>query len=50
MPDPKENLKDEIHVVRAAQLHLVTNGGTKSRMCVVLQGIGEYDSVPLISN
>jgi quercetin dioxygenase-like cupin family protein len=50
--DPKEevNLKPgEIHVVRAARPHLVTNGGTNSLTFLVLQGIGEYDYVPLTS-
>ena len=52
LQDPKEevNLKPgEIHVVRAARPHLVTNGGTKSLTFLVLQGIGEYDYVPLTS-
>src|SRR5271169_6013325 len=50
--DPKEevNLKPgEIQVVRAARPHLVTNGGTKSLTFLVLQGVGEYDYVPLTS-
>jgi hypothetical protein len=53
LQDPKEevNLKPgEIHVVRAARPHLVTNGGTKSLTFLVLQGIGEYDYVPLTSS
>ena len=48
--DPKEevNLKPgEVYVVRAARPHLVTNGGTKSLTFLVLQGVGEYDYVPL---
>jgi mannose-6-phosphate isomerase-like protein (cupin superfamily) len=39
-----------IHVVWAARPHLVTNGGTKSLTFLVLQGIGEYDYVPLTSS
>ena len=53
LQDPKEevNLKPgEIHVVRAARPHLVTNGGPKSLTFLVLQGIGEYDYVPLTSS
>ena len=53
LQNPKEevNLKPgEIHVVRAARPHLVTNGGTKSLTFLVLQGIGEYDYVPLTSS
>ena len=53
LQDPKEevNLKPgEIHVVRAPRPHLVTNGGTKSLTFLVLQGIGEYDYVPLTSS
>ena len=51
LQDPKEevNLKPgEVHVVRAARPHLVTNGGTKSLTFLVLQGVGEYDYVPLL--
>jgi mannose-6-phosphate isomerase-like protein (cupin superfamily) len=50
LQDPKEqvNLKPgEVYVVRAARPHLVTNAGTKSLTFLVLQGIGEYDFVPL---
>jgi uncharacterized cupin superfamily protein len=53
LQDPKEevNLKPgEVHVVRAARPHLVTNGGTKSLTFLVLSGIGEYDYVPLTSS
>jgi len=53
LQDPKEevNLKPgEIHVVGATRPHLVTNGGTKSLTFLVLQGIGEYDYVPLTSS
>jgi mannose-6-phosphate isomerase-like protein (cupin superfamily) len=50
LQDPKEevNLKPgEVHAVRAARPHLVTNGGTTSLTFLVLQGVGEYDYVPL---
>jgi mannose-6-phosphate isomerase-like protein (cupin superfamily) len=48
---PKEevNLKPgEVYVVRPTRPHLVTNGGTKSLTFLVLQGVGEYDYVPLL--
>ena len=51
LQDPKEevNLKPgEVHVVRAGRPHLVTNGGKNSLTFVILQGVGEYDYVPLI--
>ena len=51
LQDPKEevNLKPgEVYVVRPARPHLVTNGGTKSLTFLVLQGVGEYDFVPLL--
>ena len=50
LQDPKEevNLKPgEVHAVRPERPHLVTNGGTKSLTFLVLQGVGEYDFVPL---
>ena len=50
LQDPKEevNLKPgEVHAVRPGRPHLVTNGGTKSLTFLVLQGVGEYDFVPL---
>ena len=51
LQDPKEevNLKPgEVYVVRPARPHLVTNGGKKSLTFLVLQGVGEYDFVPLL--
>jgi mannose-6-phosphate isomerase-like protein (cupin superfamily) len=51
LQDPKEevNLKPgEVYVVRPKRPHLVTNGGTKSLTFLVLQGVGEYDFVPLV--
>jgi len=50
LQDPKEevNLKPgEVHVARPGRPHLVTNGGTKSLTFLILQGVGEYDFVPL---
>jgi len=51
LQDPKEqvNLKPgEVYVVRPKRPHLVTNGGAKSLTFLVLQGVGEYDFVPLL--
>jgi quercetin dioxygenase-like cupin family protein len=48
--DPKEEVKlgpGETYVVRPGRPHLVTNGGDTSATFLVLQGIGEYDYVPL---
>jgi mannose-6-phosphate isomerase-like protein (cupin superfamily) len=51
LQDAKEevNLKPgEVYVVRPKRSHLVTNGGTKSLTFLILQGVGEYDFVPLV--
>ena len=48
--DPKEEIRLEpgqTYTVRARRPHLVTNGGDASAVFLVLQGIGEYDYVPL---
>ncbi len=48
--DPKEEIRlepGETYTVRARRPHLVTNGGDASAVFLVLQGIGEYDYVPL---
>jgi len=48
--EPKEEVRlspGETYVVRAGRPHLVTNPGTRSATFLVLQGIGEYDYVPL---
>jgi quercetin dioxygenase-like cupin family protein len=37
----------ETCTVRAGRPHLVTNGGDTSAVFLVLQGIGDYDYVPL---
>jgi mannose-6-phosphate isomerase-like protein (cupin superfamily) len=49
--DPKEDVRlkpGETYTVRARRPHLVTNPGEKSATFLVLQGIGEYDFVPLL--
>jgi mannose-6-phosphate isomerase-like protein (cupin superfamily) len=48
--DPKEEVQlepGETYTVRARRPHLVTNGGDASAVFLVLQGLGEYDYVPL---
>jgi mannose-6-phosphate isomerase-like protein (cupin superfamily) len=48
--DPKEEVRlapGETYTVRPARPHLVTNAGSRSVTFLVLQGIGEYDYVPL---
>jgi mannose-6-phosphate isomerase-like protein (cupin superfamily) len=48
--DPKEEVRlepGESYAVRAGRPHLVTNGGETSAVFLVLQGVGEYDFVPL---
>ena len=49
--EPKEDVRlapGETYVVRPGRPHLVTNGGEGSATFLVLQGIGEYDYVPLV--
>ena len=38
----------ETYTVKPKRAHLVTNGGESSATFLVLQGIGEYDFVPLV--
>jgi len=48
--DPKEDVRlaaGETYTVRPGRPHLVTNAGDSSATFLVLQGIGEYDYVPL---
>lgn len=48
--DPKEEvllLPGQTYSVRPCRPHLVTNAGQTSATFLVLQGIGEYDYVPL---
>jgi quercetin dioxygenase-like cupin family protein len=50
--EPKEEIRlgpGETYSVRARRPHLVTNGGDRSATFLVLQGIGEYDYVPLVT-
>ncbi len=47
---PKEEIRlmpGQTFVVPAKKPHLVTNAGNTSAVFLVLQGIGEYDFVPL---
>lgn len=49
--EPKEEVRllpGQTYTVRARRPHLVTNGGTSSVTFLVLQGIGEYDYIPLV--
>ena len=49
--EPKEEMRlspGETLTVKARRPHLVTNGGEESATFLVLQGIGEYDFVPLV--
>ena len=51
MQDPKEEVRlapGETLSVKPRRPHLVTNGGDASATFLVLQGIGEYDFVPLL--
>jgi quercetin dioxygenase-like cupin family protein len=48
--DPKEEVRlgpGETYAVRPGRPHLVTNGGEDSATFLVLQGLGDYDYVPL---
>ncbi|HET7875576.1 MAG TPA: cupin domain-containing protein [Methylomirabilota bacterium] len=48
--DPTEEVRlgpGETYSVRPGRPHLVTNAGGASAVFLVLQGIGEYDYVPL---
>ena len=51
LQQPKEEVRlkpGETYAVPARRPHLVTNGGEASVTFLVLQGIGEYDFVPLV--
>lgn len=51
LQDPKEEIRlapGESFRARAGRPHLVTNGGNTSVNFLVLQGVGEYDYVPLV--
>jgi len=48
--EPKEEVRlapGQTYAVRPGRAHLVTNSGQGSATFLVLQGIGEYDYVPL---
>ena len=50
LQNPKEEVRlarGQTYAVPPKRPHLVTNGGDKSAVFLVLQGIGEYDFVPL---
>jgi quercetin dioxygenase-like cupin family protein len=50
LQNPKEEIRlarGETYAVPPKRPHLVTNGGDTSAVFLVLQGIGEYDFVPL---
>ncbi len=49
--DPKEEVRlgpGDTYAVKPRRPHLVANGGEGSATFLVLQGIGEYDFVPLV--
>lgn len=49
--DPKEEVKlgpGDTYSVPPRRPHLVTNAGNTSAIFLVLQGIGEYDFIPLV--
>jgi mannose-6-phosphate isomerase-like protein (cupin superfamily) len=51
LQDPKEEVRlapGETYTVPPRRPHLVTNPGQGSTTFLVLQGIGEYDFVPLV--
>jgi len=48
--DPKEEVRlapGDTYVVEPKRPHLVVNGGDTSATFLVLQGVGEYDFIPL---
>jgi quercetin dioxygenase-like cupin family protein len=49
--NPKEAIElkpGQSYAVAPGRPHLVTNAGTRSMTFLVLQGVGEYDFVPLV--
>lgn len=49
--EPKEEVRlgrGDTYSVKPRRPHLVTNGGKSSATFLVLQGVGEYDFVPLV--
>jgi mannose-6-phosphate isomerase-like protein (cupin superfamily) len=50
-PKQEVNLNPgDVFVAKPERPHMVTNGGTTSLVFLVLQGMGEYDYVPLRQN
>jgi mannose-6-phosphate isomerase-like protein (cupin superfamily) len=52
LQQPKEDVRlaaGETYTVPARRPHLVTNAGQASATFLVLQGLGEYDFVPLVA-
>ena len=50
LQDPKEEVRlgpGEVYPVEPRRPHLVTNGGEVSATFLVLQGVGDYDYVPI---
>ena len=53
LQEPKQEVRlapGETYRVAPRRAHLVTNGGSASVTFLVLQGIGEYDFVPLLGS
>jgi len=51
LQEPKESVHlavGQSYVVPAKRPHLVTNAGQRSATFLILQGVGEYDFVPLL--
>ena len=51
LQEPKQEVRlgpGESYAVAPGRPHLVTNAGTTSMTILVLQGVGEYDYVPLV--
>jgi len=51
--EPKEEVRlgpGDTYSVRPRRPHLVANGGDHSATFLVLQGVGEYDYVPLVEH
>jgi len=49
--EPKEEVRvgvGETYTVAPRRAHLVVNGGERSATFLILQGVGEYDFVPLV--
>ena len=52
LQEPKESVNlrpGEVFQVKAGRPHLVTNAGKSSLTFLIMQGVGEYDYVPLVT-